>query len=106
MYICFFIQAEAGTRALVRSRGLGDVYKGLPTSTVRAGTARADGFGLEQSAYFQGLAFAGAAAGGESLAAISWNPATATFAGDGLLMEASASACPLYPSDAADELPC
>jgi long-chain fatty acid transport protein len=54
--------------------------------------ALAGGFGLEQSAYYQGLAFAGAAAGGESLAAISWNPATATFAGTGVLMEASASA--------------
>jgi len=54
--------------------------------------ALAGGFGLEQSAYYQGLSFAGAAAGGESLAAISWNPATASLAGSGLLMEASASA--------------
>jgi long-chain fatty acid transport protein len=53
--------------------------------------ALAGGFGIEQSAYYQGLSFAGAAAGGESLAAISWNPATATFAGDGLQAEASAS---------------
>jgi long-chain fatty acid transport protein len=54
-------------------------------------TGLAGGFGLEQSAYYQGLSFAGAAAGGESLAAISWNPATASFAGSGLLMEGSAS---------------
>ena len=27
MYICFFFQAEDGIRDLVRSRGLGDVYK-------------------------------------------------------------------------------
>jgi long-chain fatty acid transport protein len=59
---------------------------GLPDAT------RAGGFGLEQSAYYQGLSFAGAAAGGESLAAISWNPATAAFAGSGMQMEASASA--------------
>ncbi len=25
---CFFFQAEGGIRGLVRSRGLGDVYKG------------------------------------------------------------------------------
>ena len=25
--VCFFFQAEDGTRDLVRSRGLGDVYK-------------------------------------------------------------------------------
>jgi long-chain fatty acid transport protein len=62
------------------------------TTAILTSAARAGGFGLEQSAYFQGMAFAGAAAGGESLAAISWNPATATFAGNGLLMEASASA--------------
>ena len=27
MYVCFFFQAEDGIRDLVRSRGLGDVYK-------------------------------------------------------------------------------
>ena len=53
--------------------------------------ALAGGFGVEQSAYFQGMSYAGAAAGGDSLAAISWNPATASFAGSGLQMEASAS---------------
>ena len=29
---CFFFQAEDGIRDLVRSRGLGDVYKRQPTS--------------------------------------------------------------------------
>jgi long-chain fatty acid transport protein len=53
--------------------------------------AIAGGFGIEQSAYYQGMSYAGAAAGGESLAAIAWNPATASFAGSGLLMEATAS---------------
>lgn len=53
--------------------------------------ALAGGFGIEQSAYYQGMSYAGAAAGGESLAAISWNPAALSFAGNGLLMEASAS---------------
>ena len=37
---CFFFQAEDGIRDLVRSRGLGDVYKrqakrAMPDSTVR-----------------------------------------------------------------------
>src|SRR5262245_51924256 len=54
-------------------------------------SAHAGGFGLEQSAYYQGLSFAGAAAGGESLAAISWNPATASYAGNGLWAEFSSS---------------
>jgi len=62
------------------------------TLTALSNAALAGGFGLEQSAYYQGLSFAGAAAGGDSLAAISWNPATASFAGSGLLMEGSASA--------------
>ena len=55
------------------------------------GEATAGGFGVEQSAYFQGMSFAGAAAGGPSLASISWNPATAGFAGNGLTMESSYS---------------
>jgi long-chain fatty acid transport protein len=59
--------------------------------TALPGGARAGGFGVEQSAYFQGMSYAGAATGGPSLASISWNPATASYAGPGLLMEASAS---------------
>jgi len=55
------------------------------------GDATAGGFGVEQSAYFQGMSFAGAAAGGPSLASISWNPATAGLAGNGLTMESSYS---------------
>ena len=31
IYICFFFQAEDGIRDLVRSRGLGDVYKRQPS---------------------------------------------------------------------------
>jgi long-chain fatty acid transport protein len=53
--------------------------------------AVAGGFGVEQSAYYQGMSFAGAAAGGPSLASISWNPATANFADAGLAYEVSAS---------------
>jgi long-chain fatty acid transport protein len=53
--------------------------------------ALAGGFEIEQSAYFQGMSFAGVAAGGPSLASISWNPAAAAFAGSGLTMESSYS---------------
>ena len=42
-----------------------------------AGQAVAGGFGIEQSAYYQGMSYAGAAAGGPSLASLAWNPATA-----------------------------
>ena len=35
----FFFQAEDGIRGLVRSRGLGDVYKGRPRSSARRGLA-------------------------------------------------------------------
>ncbi len=57
------------------------------------GAAQAGGFGVEQSAYFQGMSYAGAATGGPSLASISWNPATASFAGSGLQAEMSAASC-------------
>jgi long-chain fatty acid transport protein len=57
----------------------------------RCGEAVAGGFGIEQSAYYQGMSFAGAAAGGSSLASMAWNPATAGFAGAGLSFESSYS---------------
>lgn len=56
-----------------------------------AGAAVAGGFGLEQSAYYQGMSYAGAAAGGPSLASLAWNPATASFAGPDLAFESSYS---------------
>ncbi len=55
------------------------------------GAAFAGGFGIEQSAYYQGMSFAGAAAGGPSIASMAWNPATAGFAGNGLSFESSYS---------------
>ena len=36
--VFFFFQAEDGIRALVRSRGLGDVYKRQPTPSVAMST--------------------------------------------------------------------
>ncbi|HET7852402.1 MAG TPA: outer membrane protein transport protein [Methyloceanibacter sp.] len=56
----------------------------LPSSPALAG-----GFEVQQSAYFQGMSFAGAAAGGPSLASISWNPAASAFAAWGLSTESS-----------------
>ena len=64
---------------------------GLALLAAASGEAVAGGFGIEQSAYYQGMSFAGAAAGGPSLASISWNPATASFAGNGLTFESSYS---------------
>ena len=64
---------------------------GLVLLAASCGEAVAGGFGVEQSAFYQGMSFAGAAAGGESLSSISWNPATANFAGAGLTFESSYS---------------
>ena len=71
---CFFFQAEDGIRDLVRSRGLGDVYKRQPYRNV-------------------------ARRGSWSIAASIWNAGagTAMFALGYLLT------CLLYTSDAADE---
>lgn len=76
----------SGTRS---HRGSGIL--GLALLATSSGMAVAGGFGIEQSAYYQGMSFAGAAAGGPSLASISWNPATASFAGTGLSFETSTS---------------
>jgi len=51
--------------------------------------ALAGGFEVQQSAYFQGMSFAGDAAGGPSIASIQWNPASSAFAGSGLTIEGS-----------------
>ena len=51
--------------------------------------AFAGGFEVQQSAYFQGMSFAGVATGGPSLASIAWNPATSSSAASGLTMELS-----------------
>jgi long-chain fatty acid transport protein len=64
---------------------------GLALLSVGGDVARAGGFGVEQSAYYQGMSFAGAAAGGHSLASLSWNPAAARFANEGLSFESSYS---------------
>lgn len=82
------MQLTIGITRLYRNSGT----VGLALLAVASGQAIAGGFGIEQSAYYQGMSFAGAAAGGgPSLASISWNPATASFAGAGLAFESSYS---------------
>lgn len=54
------------------------------------GTAQAGGFEIrEQSAFFSGTAYAGAAAGGSSLSSIFWNPAASAFVGNGITTDSS-----------------
>lgn len=53
-----------------------------------AGQAQAGGFALrEQSAYYQGMSFAGNATTGPSISSMFWNPATITGAGEGITFE-------------------
>ncbi len=59
---------------------------------VTAGSASAGGFDVrEQSALFAGMSYAGAAAGGTSLASMFWNPAAAGYSGQGLTFDSSYS---------------
>ena len=52
---------------------------GLMALTVAATSALAGGYQIhEQSAKFQGMSFAGTAAGGAGLSSMFWNPATIT----------------------------
>jgi long-chain fatty acid transport protein len=61
-------------------------------TAIAAAPAFAGGFDVrEQSALFQGMSFAGAAAGGTSLASMFWNPAAAGYSGQGLTFDSSYS---------------
>ncbi|MGA7117924.1 MAG: outer membrane protein transport protein, partial [Hyphomicrobium sp.] len=61
-------------------------------TAITAGPTFAGGFDVrEQSALFQGMSFAGAAAGGTSLASMFWNPAAAGYSGQGLTFDSSYS---------------
>jgi len=73
-------------RAFIKSAWLAGAAVGA--IALGAVEAQAGGFFIhEQSAYFQGLSFAGVAAGGPSLSAMFWNPATITQQGPGLSFE-------------------
>ncbi len=57
-----------------------------------ASSAFAGGFALrEQSAYYQGMSFAGNGTTGESISSMFWNPATLIGAGKGLTIETHSS---------------
>ncbi len=61
-----------------------------PLLATSAGHALAGGFEIrEQSAFFSGTAYAGAAAGGSSLSSIFWNPAASSFVGNGITTDSS-----------------
>jgi long-chain fatty acid transport protein len=68
------------------------LYAGVALGAVACGTlgAQAGGFAIhEQSAYYQGMSFAGqTAGGGVSISSMFWNPATMTQARDKLNSEA------------------
>ena len=89
----FFFQAEDGIRDLVRSRGLGDVYKRQPYTT--SGTYTASGFTN--------------AAGCDSTATVvlminySSSSSTNVTACDTYTWNGTPYTCLLYTSDAADE---
>ena len=97
----FFFQAEDGIRVLVRSRGLGDVYK-RQDRAMRAQRLRLDA----QQPLFDGVGVGDHAAdhvggaAGDVGQAFGNQPARARF-GDG-----QGQACLLYTSDAADDLLC
>ncbi|MCK7614617.1 OmpP1/FadL family transporter [Roseibium sediminicola] len=57
-----------------------------------AGAAHAGGFALrEQSAYYQGMSFAGNGTTGDSISSMFWNPATLTGAKNGITFESHSS---------------
>jgi long-chain fatty acid transport protein len=59
---------------------------------VTAAPALSGGFDVrEQSALFQGMSFAGAAAGGTALSSMFWNPAAAGYVSDGITIDSSYS---------------
>lgn len=77
-------------RASMRSRLAHTVCVSSLALAATAGAALAGGFDVrEQSAYFQGMSFAGAAAGGSALSSMFWNPAAAGYAKEGLSFESS-----------------
>jgi long-chain fatty acid transport protein len=77
---------SAGFRAALAVGG------SLVAMSVSSGAASAGGFDVrEQSALFQGMSFAGAAAGGTSLGSMFWNPAAAGYVGDGITFDSTYS---------------
>ncbi len=67
---------------------LGSIAGAAMLATATA--SMAGGFEVrEQSTHFQGMSFAGAAAGGRSLSSMFWNPAASNYVGAGLTFESN-----------------
>ena len=78
------------TKQTAKTLLLGSVAAGA--LALSATGAAAGGFEVrEQSAFFQGTSFAGAAAGGSSLSSIFWNPAASSFVGNGITTDSNYS---------------
>ena len=74
----------------MKSLYLGTAAAGALLASVSMATA--GGFAVrEQSTTYQGMSFAGAAAGGSGISSMFWNPATITQAGAGLTTESHAA---------------
>lgn len=77
------------------SRALGTIGKHTAAVltlliTIAPQEALAGGFEIrEQSSFFSGTAYAGAAAGGSSLSSIFWNPAASAFVGNGITTDSN-----------------
>lgn len=81
------MRTPGGMRRTVRAAGAS-----ILAMATTAGGAFAGGFDIrEQSALFQGMSFAGAAAGGTSLGSMFWNPAAAAYVGNGITFDSSFS---------------
>lgn len=75
----------AGASSIARG-----VLLGSAALLLQAQAASAGGFEIrEQSAFFSGTAYAGAAAGGSSLSSIFWNPAASAFVGNGITTDSN-----------------
>ena len=89
-FFCFFFQAEDGIRDLVRSRGLGDVYKRQALDSVAGGLR----FDNHETADREHLAVSGFIVHG----VLGESAELSAFANS-----SCPNACLLYTSDAADE---
>mgnify|MGYP003381526192 CR=1 FL=1 len=101
--VCLFLQAEDGIRDLVRSRGLGDVYKRQMQACARIGAIHSVVFGgFSAKSLHERIVDAGAIAvitADEQVRGGKHNPLKATL-DEAMNMNET---CLLYTSDAADE---
>ena len=99
-WLFFFFQAEDGIRVLVRSRGLGDVYKRQHLELGRLGIARDE---VEDAAHVATDIVGGCEVGQVGVDA---SRLRVVVAGADVTVGGEPGACLLYTSDAADDLLC